>query len=127
MHGGSFLTYQQARDDRNSRLEELRRRWDEEHAKIKALVLMLRTKAAYNDGLASRYQAAQTRLRASRDAARGLSEELDGDDRLVAWERTAAGFVTGGDTHLMTPLPGTVYGPAEWDEASLDDWLAPET
>ena len=62
VHGGSFLTYQQARDDRNSRLEELRRRWDEEHAKIKALVLMLRTKAAYNDGLASRYQAAQTRL-----------------------------------------------------------------
>ena len=62
MHGGSFSTYRQARDDRNSRLEELRRRWDEEHAKLKALVLMYRTKAAYNDGLASRYQAAQTRL-----------------------------------------------------------------
>ena len=45
-----------------SRLEELRRRWDEDHAKLKALVLMLRQKAAYNDGLASRYQAAQTRL-----------------------------------------------------------------
>ena len=62
VHGGSFDTYHAARDDRNSRLEELRRRWDEEHAKLKALVLMLRTKAAYNDGLASRYQAAQTRL-----------------------------------------------------------------
>ena len=62
VHGGSFSTYRQARDDRNSRLEELRRRWDEEHAKLKALVLMYRTKAAYNDGLASRYQAAQTRL-----------------------------------------------------------------
>ncbi len=62
VHGGSFATYHQARDDRNSRLEELRRRWDEEHAKLKALVLMLRTKAAYNDGLASRYQAALTRL-----------------------------------------------------------------
>ena len=32
VHGGSFATYHQARDDRNSRLEELRRRWDEEHA-----------------------------------------------------------------------------------------------
>lgn len=38
------------------------RRWDEEHAKLKALVLMYKQKAAYNDGLASRYQAAQTRL-----------------------------------------------------------------
>jgi ATPase subunit of ABC transporter with duplicated ATPase domains len=62
VHGGSFATYHAARDDRNSRLEELRRRWDEEHAKLKALVLMYKTKAAFNDGLASRYQAAQTRL-----------------------------------------------------------------
>ena len=52
-----------ARRARFARLEELRRRWDEEHAKLKALVLMYKTKAAFNDGLASRYQAAQTRLR----------------------------------------------------------------
>src|ERR1700754_5122437 len=50
------------------RLDELRRRWDEEHEKLKALVLMYRTKAAYNDGLASRYQAAQTRLRKFEEA-----------------------------------------------------------
>ena len=62
VHGGSFATYHAARDDRNSRLEELRRRWDEEHAKLKALVLMYKTKSAFNDGLASRYHAAQTRL-----------------------------------------------------------------
>ena len=62
VHGGSFSTYHQARDDRNSRLEELKLRWDEEHAKLKALVLMYKAKAAYNDGLASRYQAAMTRL-----------------------------------------------------------------
>ncbi len=62
VHGGSLATYRQARADRNSRLEELRRRWDEEHAKLKALVLMYKTKAAFNDGLASRYQAAKTRL-----------------------------------------------------------------
>jgi ATPase subunit of ABC transporter with duplicated ATPase domains len=62
VHPGRFATYAQARADRNSRLEELRRRWDEEHAKLKALVLMYKQKAAYNDGLASRYQAAQTRL-----------------------------------------------------------------
>ena len=52
----------EARSDRNDRLDELRRRWDEEHAKLKQLVLTLRQKAAYNDGMASRYQAALTRL-----------------------------------------------------------------
>ena len=67
----------------------------------------------------------QTRLRAARDAARGLGDQGEADGRLVAWERQSATFVTGGDTHLMTPLPGTVYGPDDWDEASLDDWLAP--
>ena len=53
-HPGSFATYHQARRDRFARLEELRRRWDEEHAKLKALVLMYKQKAAYNDGMASR-------------------------------------------------------------------------
>lgn len=62
MHPGRFSTYYQARTDRFARLEELRRRWDEEHQKLKDLVLMYKTKAAYNDGLASRYQAAKTRL-----------------------------------------------------------------
>lgn len=59
---GGFETYHQARADRFERLDELRRRWDEEHAKLRALVQMYKQKAAYNDGLASRYQAAQTRL-----------------------------------------------------------------
>ncbi len=68
IHGGGFGTFHEARRHRFDRLEELRRRWDEEHAKIKALVLMLRTKAAYNDGLASRYQAAMTRLRKFEEA-----------------------------------------------------------
>jgi ATPase subunit of ABC transporter with duplicated ATPase domains len=67
-HGGGFATYHDARRERFSRLEELRRRWDEERAKLKALVLMYKQKAAYNDGLASRYQAAQTRLRMFEDA-----------------------------------------------------------
>ena len=63
IHGGLFETYALARRNRNDRLEELRRRWDDEHTKIKQLVTELRKKASYNDGMASRYQAAQTRLR----------------------------------------------------------------
>ncbi len=63
VHPGRFSTYQQAREDRNSRLEELRKRWDEEHAKLKALVIMYRQKAAYNSDMAPKLQAAETRLR----------------------------------------------------------------
>lgn len=66
-----------------------------------------------------------TRMRASRDAAHGLTDDGEADDRLVAWERRRAEFVTGGDTHIMTPMPGTVYGPDDWESASLDDWLNP--
>lgn len=68
IHGGGFASYAQARRDRNERLEELRRRWDEEHAKLRTLVVELRQKAAYNDGMASRYQAALTRLRKFEEA-----------------------------------------------------------
>ncbi|MDQ3616439.1 MAG: ATP-binding cassette domain-containing protein [Actinomycetota bacterium] len=62
-HPGGFASYHDARRDRFARFEELRRRWDEEHAKLKALVLRYKIKAEYNDGLASQYKAAQTRLR----------------------------------------------------------------
>lgn len=63
VHGGGFGTYQQARTDRMDRLDELRRRWDEQHEKLRTLVANLKVKASANDGFASRYQAAQTRLR----------------------------------------------------------------
>jgi ATPase subunit of ABC transporter with duplicated ATPase domains len=68
VHPGRFATYAQAREDRNARLEELRRRWDEEHAKLKALVVMYRQKAAYNSDMAPKLQAAETRLRRFEDA-----------------------------------------------------------
>ncbi|SFP54895.1 ABC-F family ATP-binding cassette domain-containing protein [Actinomadura madurae] len=68
IHGGRFSTYAAARRDRNERLEELRRRWDEEHAKLKELVNTLKAKATVNDGFASRYRAAQTRLRKFEEA-----------------------------------------------------------
>ncbi len=68
VHGGGFGTYHQARSDRMDRLDELRRRWDEQHEKLRVLVANLKVKAAANDGFASRYQAAQTRLRRFEEA-----------------------------------------------------------
>jgi ATPase subunit of ABC transporter with duplicated ATPase domains len=67
-HPGGFASYHEARHDRFARFEELRRRWDEEHAKLRAQMLMYKQKAAYNSDMASRYQAAQTRLRKFEDA-----------------------------------------------------------
>ncbi|MER7079673.1 ATPase components of ABC transporters with duplicated ATPase domains [Saccharopolyspora kobensis] len=68
VHGGGFATYDQAREDRTSRLDELRRRWDEDRAKLVRLVQTLKQKASYNDNMSARYQAAQTRLRKFEEA-----------------------------------------------------------
>ena len=61
--------------------------------------------------------------RKNRDTTRGLTDDGTTDDRIVAWERTSAEFVTGGDHHIMTPHPRTVYGPDDWEDATLDEWL----
>jgi ATPase subunit of ABC transporter with duplicated ATPase domains len=81
VHGGSFATYHDARRERMSRLEELRRRWDEEHVKLKTLVQTLKTKATFNDGLASRYQAAMTRLRKFEEA--GPPQEVPPEQKVT--------------------------------------------
>ena len=67
--------------------------------------------------------ASHTRLLQNRDTTLGLCDEGEPDDRLVAWDRLTADYVTGGDTHVMTPLPRTVVGPDDWEDASLEDWL----
>jgi len=79
-HGGGFATYAQARRDRIERLDELRRRWDEEHEKLKELVRYYRQKAAYNADMASRLQAAVTRLRKFEEA--GPPEEAPRDQNV---------------------------------------------
>ncbi|GHE45391.1 ATP-binding cassette domain-containing protein [Streptomyces griseoaurantiacus] len=68
VHGGGFATYHEAREHRFERFDELRRRWDEKHAQLRQLVLDLRQYAMRSDGMASRYQAAQTRLRKFEEA-----------------------------------------------------------
>lgn len=108
VHGGGFDTYLEAREARMDRLEELRRRWDEEHVKLKELVHTLRTKAAFNDGLASRYQAAQTRLRKFEEAGppQAIARRQDVRVRLVGG-RTAKRAVVCEDlelTGLMKPF-----------------------
>ncbi|CAL9618989.1 putative ABC transporter ATP-binding protein YbiT [Streptomyces sp. enrichment culture] len=68
VHGGGFATFHEARRERFARFEELRRRWDEKHAQLKKLVLNLRQAAENSPDMASRYRAAQTRLRKFEEA-----------------------------------------------------------
>jgi ATPase subunit of ABC transporter with duplicated ATPase domains len=68
VHGGAFGTYHEARAQRFERFEELRRRWDEKHAQLKQLVLDMQQYASRSDDMASRYQAAKTRLRKFEEA-----------------------------------------------------------
>jgi ATPase subunit of ABC transporter with duplicated ATPase domains len=62
VHGGGFGTYAVAREARLDRLDELHRRWDEEHDRLKELVRTLQQQAKISPDMASRYRAMQTRL-----------------------------------------------------------------
>ncbi|MFD3678912.1 ABC-F family ATP-binding cassette domain-containing protein [Streptomyces sp. NPDC058613] len=70
VHGGGFATFHEARRERFARFEELMRRWEEKHAQLKRLVQDMQQYAARSDVMASRYQAAQTRLRKFEEAGR---------------------------------------------------------
>jgi ATPase subunit of ABC transporter with duplicated ATPase domains len=67
-HGGGFASYHEARRDRHDRMDEVRRRWDEEHEKLIALVRTLQQQAKISPDMASRYRAMQTRLARFEDA-----------------------------------------------------------
>jgi len=62
VHGGGFASYHEARRHRHERMAELRRRWDEEHARLRELVRTLQQQAKISPDMASRYRAMQTRL-----------------------------------------------------------------
>ena len=62
VHGGGFATYHEARKDRIARLDELHKRWNDEHARLKALVLTMRQQAKISPDMANRYHAMVTRL-----------------------------------------------------------------
>ena len=70
VHSGPWSTYREGREARNARLAEDLRRWDEEHARIKELVRVMQERAKISPDLASRYQAAQTKLRKFEEAGK---------------------------------------------------------
>lgn len=113
MHGGGFATYHQARKERFARFEELRRRWDEEHAKLRQLMLTFKQKAAYNSDMAGRYQAAKTRLRKFEEAGPPQEPPREQDIRMrLKGGRTGVRAVTCQGlelTGLMKPFDLEVF------------------
>ncbi len=61
-HGGGFASYADARRARLERLDELHRRWDEEHDRLRELVRTLQQQAKISEAMAGKYAAMQTRL-----------------------------------------------------------------
>jgi ATPase subunit of ABC transporter with duplicated ATPase domains len=113
VHGGGFGTFHEARKERFARFEELRRRWDEEHAKIRAMVLRLRQQAAISPDMASRYHAAQTRLKRFEDAGAPQEPPREQDIRMrLKGGRTGVRAVTCHQlelTGLMQPFDLEVF------------------
>ena len=113
IHGGSFGTYVEARKERNERFEELRKRWDEEHSKLKELVNMYKTKAAFRSDMANRYHAAQTRLDRFLEAGPPQAIPLEQNVQMrLKGGRTAKRAVVAeelGLTGLMKPFSNEIW------------------
>ena len=61
-HGGGFVSYHEARTHRHERMAELRRRWEEEHTRLKDLVRTLQQQAKVSEVMAQKYRVMARRL-----------------------------------------------------------------
>ncbi|MEU9856034.1 ATP-binding cassette domain-containing protein [Streptomyces sp. NPDC047974] len=113
VHGGGFDTFHEARRERFARFEELKRRWEEKHAQLKKLVVTLRQAAAVSHELASRYAAAQTRLRKFEEAGPPPEPPREQDIRMrLRGGRTGVRAVTCENlelTGLMKPFSLEIF------------------
>ena len=62
-HGHSFATWATARRDRNKRIDELNRRWEEERAHLVAHLKEMKRRASFSEKFAPKAKAAESRLR----------------------------------------------------------------
>ncbi|MEU9702749.1 ATP-binding cassette domain-containing protein [Streptomyces sp. NPDC047981] len=113
VHGGGFETFHEARRERFARFEELKRRWEEKHAQLKKLVINLRQAAAVSHEMASRYAAAQTRLKKFEEAGPPPEPPREQDIRMrLRGGRTGVRAVTCENlelTGLMKPFSLEIF------------------
>ncbi len=81
VHGGGFASYHQARAAKHQRMAEVRRRWEEEHTRLKDLVRTLQQQAKISPDMASRYRAMATRL--ARFEAEGPPPDKPEEERVT--------------------------------------------
>ena len=62
-HGGSFATYQEARDRRLEQIDDERRRFRDEHARLVAAMREFKRRAALNPKFATRAKAMESRIK----------------------------------------------------------------
>src|SRR5256714_1034874 len=62
VHGGGFESYHEARAHKHERMAELRRRWEEEHKRLKDLVRTLQQQAKVSEVMAQKYRVMLARL-----------------------------------------------------------------
>jgi ATPase subunit of ABC transporter with duplicated ATPase domains len=67
-HGGSYATYPQARADRQRRLGDAVKRWNEEEKRLRELVRIFKERAKYSSVWTPKANAAETRWRRFKDA-----------------------------------------------------------
>jgi ATPase subunit of ABC transporter with duplicated ATPase domains len=80
VHGGGFASYHEARSHRHERMAELRRRWEEEHARLKELVRTLQQQAKISEVMAQKYRVLARRL--ERFEAAGPPPDKPEDERV---------------------------------------------
>jgi ATPase subunit of ABC transporter with duplicated ATPase domains len=62
VHGGGFASYHEARRNRHERMAQERKRWDEEHVRLRDLLRTMQQQAKISPDMANRYHAMQTRV-----------------------------------------------------------------
>ncbi|HEU5266151.1 MAG TPA: ATP-binding cassette domain-containing protein [Jatrophihabitans sp.] len=113
VHGGGFASYHEARTHRHERMAELRRRWDEEHERLKELVRTLQQQAKYYESMSAKYRAMCTRL--ERFEATGPPPDKPVEHRVamrLTGGRTGVRAVICGGlelTGLMRPFDAEIY------------------
>ncbi|WP_375486677.1 ABC-F family ATP-binding cassette domain-containing protein [uncultured Jatrophihabitans sp.] len=113
VHGGGFESYHEARTHRHDRMAELRRRWDEEHARLKQLVNTLRIQARVSEVMAQKYRVQARRL--ERFEAEGPPPDRPDDQQVtmrLRGGRTAVRAITCHRlelTGLMQPFDAEIF------------------
>jgi ATPase subunit of ABC transporter with duplicated ATPase domains len=113
VHGGGFASYHEARSHRHERMAELRRRWEEEHKRLKDLVRTLQQQAKYYDSMAPKYRVMARRLERFEQAGPPPDKPTEQEVRMrLRGGRTGVRAITCAGLELsglMQPFDAEIY------------------